>query len=57
MPVTGVILEVNPLLAASPESVNQEPYGKGWLVRIRVENSQEIEQLLNADSYRELIGR
>ncbi len=55
-PVSGEVVEVNEALAESPESVNQDPYGMGWMVKIRVSNPDELSDLLNADAYREQIS-
>ena len=56
MPVTGKVLEVNAELEANPELVNSDPYTKGWIVKISLENSSELNALLDADSYKKLIG-
>jgi glycine cleavage system H protein len=55
MPVTGKIVEVNPKIVESPELINQDPYGDGWIVRIQIEDPSEISKLLNATAYRQLI--
>ena len=55
-PVTGVVLEVNGALLGTPELVNQEPYEKGWMVRVRAENAGELDGMLNAAQYDELFG-
>lgn len=55
MPVGGEVLELNPELDGNPELVNQDPFGKGWIVRIKLTNPAEVEQLLTADQYRELL--
>jgi len=55
MPVSGEILEFNPLLESNPETVNKDPYGEGWIVRIRITDPSEIGQLLDAGHYKELI--
>lgn len=52
MPVSGEILEVNLELEDAPELVNQDPYGKGWIIKIAVENAEEIEQLLSSEDYK-----
>jgi glycine cleavage system H protein len=57
MPVSGKVLEVNPALDGSPEKVNADPYGEGWMVKIAVKNTAEVEALLTAAQYKELIGR
>lgn len=56
MPVTGTILEVNPDLESEPEMVNDDPYDKGWMIKIRINNKEELNQLLSVDDYKELIG-
>jgi glycine cleavage system H protein len=53
MPVAGEILEVNGKLSDDPAVVNSDPYGGGWMVRIRVTDPAELEGMLNADAYRE----
>ncbi len=55
VPVTGQILEINEALEDAPELINQDPYGDGWLVKIKLENSDETSDLLNPESYLELI--
>jgi|SRR6478736_5104757 len=55
MPITGKVLEVNSLLDASPEKVNADPYGDGWMVKIEVKGSTA--GLLTVDQYKELIGK
>lgn len=55
MPVSGEILEVNPELEQAPELVNKDPYGQGWMVRIRLTNPDEISTLLTAEKYKELL--
>lgn len=56
MPVGGVVLAFNEELESSPELVNDDPYGKGWMIKMSVENPAELEQLLSADDYAALIG-
>lgn len=56
MPVSGKVLKVNPTLEDHPEIVNQDPYGEGWMIQITIENSSELEQLLSATQYKELIN-
>jgi glycine cleavage system H protein len=55
MPVAGKVLEFNPALDASPEKVNEDPYGEGWMIKIEVSGSSN--GLLSADQYKELIGK
>lgn len=56
MPVSGEILEVNSSLNDAPEDVNQDPYGKGWMVKIRLTAPAELNDLMDADAYRSMIG-
>ena len=55
-PIEGEILEVNSELEDSPELVNSDPYGKGWLVKIKPANADDVEGLLSADDYKALIA-
>jgi len=54
-PVTGRITEVNSALDDDPMLVNKDPYGEGWMIRVEVEDDSELEQLLDADGYNNLI--
>jgi glycine cleavage system H protein len=54
-PLSGEVLEVNADVVDAPELVNEDPYGRGWLVRIRLKNPTEAGELLDADGYRELL--
>ena len=56
LPVGGEILEVNPELEEHPELVNEDPYGKGWLVRIRPNDVSEMDGLLDAEAYKQIIN-
>jgi len=56
MPLEGTIIEVNEALEATPELVNESPYEAGWMIKIKIENPSEIEQLLDATAYQELIS-
>jgi glycine cleavage system H protein len=56
MPVSGEILEMNPAIEESPDVVNKDPYGKGWMVKIKITDPSEADQLLSPEKYRELIG-
>jgi len=56
LPIEGEILEVNSELEDSPELVNSDPYGKGWLVKIKPTNADDVEGLLSADDYKALIA-
>ena len=55
MPVSGKVLEVNPILDGSPEKVNEDPYGDGWMIKVEVKGSGD--SLLTAAQYKELIGK
>ena len=54
-PVSGEVTEANDGLADSPESVNDDPYGDGWLVKVRLSDTAELDQLLSADDYEAFI--
>lgn len=56
MPLSGKVLEVNPDLDAAPEAVNEDPYGKGWMIKISINNMADVENLLDAKAYQEVIG-
>ncbi len=56
MPLTGEVLEVNKDIDSAPESVNNDPYGKGWMIKIKISNPSEVDSLLNVDDYKKLIG-
>lgn len=55
MPVGGEVAEVNEALADEPELVNKDPYGKGWMIKIKLKNSSELDELLSADDYKNMI--
>jgi glycine cleavage system H protein len=55
MPVSGEILEVNPALEETPDVVNKDPYGKGWIVKIKISNPEEVKELLIAEKYKSLL--
>ncbi len=54
-PVSGEIVEVNEALGEHPEKVNEDPYGEGWLFKIRMERPEELEALLDAEGYKKLL--
>jgi glycine cleavage system H protein len=56
MPVSGEVVEFNKALEANPESVNKDPYGKGWMIKVKMSNAAEVNELLNADQYKALVG-
>ena len=56
MPISGEVMEFNEELSDTPEMVNSDPYGKGWMVKIKMSDASELEDLLSADQYSQLIG-
>ncbi|HLF13738.1 MAG TPA: glycine cleavage system protein GcvH [Bacteroidota bacterium] len=56
-PLTGEVVEVNPELEKNSELVNKEPYGKGWMIRIRMADKNEVASLLDDAAYRALVGK
>ena len=56
LPLTGEIIEFNETLEDEPELVNSDPYGKGWMVKIKFSEASEVEDLLDAEAYKELVG-
>ena len=56
LPVTGTIEEINPALNKQPELVNSDPYGEGWMVRVKLSNAKDFNDLLSADAYEKLVG-
>lgn len=51
MPVSGEVVEVNPDLEGAPESVNKDPYGAGWMIKVKMSNPAEVNELLSAEEY------
>jgi glycine cleavage system H protein len=56
MPIAGEVIEVNAVLADSPELINSDPFNKGWLIKVKPENLSELNVLLDAAQYKELVG-
>ena len=56
LPVSGTITELNPALANAPELINNDPYGKGWMIKMTVKNPADIEKLLDAAAYEAVTG-
>ncbi|MDR2653475.1 MAG: glycine cleavage system protein GcvH [Prevotellaceae bacterium] len=54
MPVSGTVIEINAELEGAPESVNKEPYGNGWMIKIEMSNPEELNNLLTAEQYQEI---
>ncbi|MCK4360964.1 MAG: glycine cleavage system protein GcvH [Bacteroidales bacterium] len=55
MPVGGEVIEFNPKLENKPELINQDPYGEGWIIKINITNTDEIDDLLSVEEYKEII--
>jgi glycine cleavage system H protein len=56
MPVSGEVLEFNKALEAKPETVNKDPFGAGWVIKVKMSDPSELDALLDAGQYRELVG-
>ena len=56
-PVTGTVIEINEDLPESPETVNEDPYGDGWLIKVKITDMSDLEDLMDADEYTELPAR
>ena len=57
MPLKGEVIEFNEELEDEPELVNTDPYGKGWMIKVKIEDASQVEDLLNAEAYQELIKK
>ena len=56
LPVSGIIIEINPALEAQPELVNTDPYGEGWMIKMTVDNVSDVAALMSAENYTYLVG-
>ena len=56
MPITGEVVEFNEALEDAPELVNNDPYGDGWMIKVTISDAKELESLLTADQYKDLVG-
>ncbi|MDX2414498.1 MAG: glycine cleavage system protein GcvH [Bacteroidales bacterium] len=56
MPVGGEVLEINAALEDTPDVVNKDPFGEGWMIKIKIADASELNELLSPDAYKELIG-
>jgi glycine cleavage system H protein len=56
LPLSGEVIEFNDNLESNPEMVNSDPYGKGWMIKIKIANADEINNLLSSEAYKTLIG-
>jgi glycine cleavage system H protein len=56
LPLSGEIIEFNELLESEPEKVNDDPYGEGWMIKVQISDSSEIENLMSAEDYKTMVG-
>ena len=56
LPVAGTVTEVNPLLETEPEKVNTDPYGEGWMIKMKVDNPGDFEALMDSEAYQKLVA-
>ena len=56
MPIRGTITELNPELTKAPELVNDDPYGKGWMIKVKVNNPADVDSLMDAAAYKVMVG-
>jgi glycine cleavage system H protein len=56
MPVSGEVIEVNDILEGEPEKINSDPYGDGWIIKVKISDTSDLDNLLDAAAYKELIG-
>ena len=56
LPVAGTITDVNPTLESAPESVNSDPYGEGWMIKMTIINAADVDALMSAEAYTALVG-
>ena len=56
MPIRGTITELNPELTKAPELVNNDPYGKGWMIKVKVNNPADVDSLMDAAAYKVMVG-
>ena len=56
LPVSGIITEINPMLESEPEKVNTDPYGDGWMVKLKMDNPDDVNQLMDADAYEAMVS-
>ncbi len=54
LPVSGTITEINPLLESEPEKVNTDPYGDGWMIKMKVDNPDDVTRLMDAEAYQKV---
>ena len=57
MPISGEVLEINEKLENQPELVNSDPYGEGWIIKLKIEETFQLDELMNSDEYKNFIGK
>lgn len=55
LPVSGMVTEVNPGLNSNPEAVNNDPYGEGWMIKMKISNTTDLDNLLTAEAYQKMV--
>ncbi len=56
LPVSGEVTKFNEELESNPELINTDPYGKGWIIKVKMEDASQLDELINAEAYQELLG-
>ena len=56
LPLSGTVSEANPALNGNPESVNSDPYGEGWMIKMKIRNPSDLDNLLTAEAYQKLVA-
>ena len=56
LPVSGTITELNPILESEPEKVNSDPYGDGWMIKMKVDNVDDVSKLMDAEAYKKVVA-
>jgi len=56
LPVSGTITEINPILESEPEKVNNDPYGDGWMIKMKIDNPEDVAELMDAAAYQKLVS-
>jgi glycine cleavage system H protein len=56
LPVAGTVIELNPALSGAPDLVNTDPYGQGWMIKLKVNDPSQVSKLLDAEAYESLVG-
>ena len=55
LPVSGTIIEINPLLESNPGNVNSDPYGEGWMIKMKVDNTEDVSRLMDSEAYKKVL--